>query len=91
LNIAKSRVRPSICNRVRIDQTCFGRSGGFWPMSLPLFQGSRRAFLGHRSRLKLHGRPPGLVRRDQDAGRRTGLPPNEQGTSRFDALLSCAC
>jgi hypothetical protein len=32
--------RPSICNRVRIDQTCFGRSGGFWPMSFPLFQGS---------------------------------------------------
>ena len=32
LNIAKSRVRPSICNRARIDQTCFGRNGGFWPM-----------------------------------------------------------
>ena len=46
LNNAKSRVRPSICNRVRIDQTCFGRSGGFWPMSLPLFQGSRRGFEG---------------------------------------------
>jgi hypothetical protein len=29
LNIAKSRVRPSICNRVRIAQTCFGRNGGF--------------------------------------------------------------
>ena len=42
LNIARSRVRPSICNRVRIAQTCFGRNGGFWPMSLPLFQGSRR-------------------------------------------------
>jgi hypothetical protein len=42
VNIAESRVRPSICNRVRIDQTCFGRSGGFWPMSFPLFQGSRR-------------------------------------------------
>ena len=42
LNIAKSRVRPSICNRVRIDQTCFARNCGFWPMSLPLFQGSRR-------------------------------------------------
>jgi hypothetical protein len=42
VNIAKSRVRPSVCNRVRIDQTCFGRSGGFWPMSFPLFQGSRR-------------------------------------------------
>jgi hypothetical protein len=42
LNIARSRVRPSICNRVRIHHTCFGRSGGFWKMSLPLFQGSRR-------------------------------------------------
>src|SRR5262249_41731175 len=31
---------PSL--RVRIDQTCFGRNGGFWPMSLPLFQGCRR-------------------------------------------------
>ena len=27
--------------RTRIDQTCFGRSGGFWPINLPLFQGSR--------------------------------------------------
>ena len=26
---------------VRIDQACFGRSGGFAPVSLPLFQGSR--------------------------------------------------
>jgi hypothetical protein len=26
----------------RIDQTCFGSNGGFWPMSLPLFQGSPR-------------------------------------------------
>jgi hypothetical protein len=42
LNIAKSRVLPSICNRVRIDQTCFGLNGGFWPMNLPLFQGSLR-------------------------------------------------
>src|SRR5215813_14178421 len=46
LNIAKSRVRPSICNRVRIDQTCFGRNGGFWPISLPLFQGSLRGVEG---------------------------------------------
>jgi hypothetical protein len=28
LNIARSRVRPSIWSFVRIDQTCFGRSGG---------------------------------------------------------------
>src|SRR5262249_41020126 len=46
LNIAKSRVRPSICNRVRIDHTCFGRNGGFWPISLPLFQGCRRGSEG---------------------------------------------
>jgi hypothetical protein len=31
--------RPSTWSLVRIDQTCFGRSGGFAPISLPLFQG----------------------------------------------------
>jgi hypothetical protein len=34
-------VRPSTINRVLIDQTCFGRSGGLDPISLPLFQGVR--------------------------------------------------
>src|SRR5579871_3681420 len=29
-------------NLLRIDQTCLGRSGGFAPVSLPLFQGTRR-------------------------------------------------
>jgi hypothetical protein len=45
LNMARSRVRPEICSLVRIDQTdqtCFGRRGGLAPISLPLFQGSRR-------------------------------------------------
>src|SRR5580704_13249139 len=41
LNIARSRTRPSIWSFVRIDQTCFGLSGGFAPVSLPLFQGTR--------------------------------------------------
>src|SRR3954469_20747620 len=41
LNIAKSRVRPSTCSLVRIDQTCLGRRGGFAPISFPLFQGIR--------------------------------------------------
>ena len=41
LNIARSRTRPSICSFVRIAQTCFGRSGGFALVSLPLFQGAR--------------------------------------------------
>src|SRR6516225_5331643 len=39
LNIARSRILPSNCNSLRIDQTCFGRSGGFAPVSFPLFQG----------------------------------------------------
>jgi hypothetical protein len=39
LNIARSRVRPSICRFDRIDQTCFSRSGGLAPVSLPLFHG----------------------------------------------------
>src|SRR3954453_8454479 len=41
LNMAKSRARPSIWSFVRIDQTCLGRSGGFAPVSLPLFHGTR--------------------------------------------------
>jgi hypothetical protein len=38
LNIARSRTQPSIWSFVRIDQTCLGRSGGFAPVSLPLFK-----------------------------------------------------
>src|SRR5450631_4378771 len=41
LNIAKSRFRSAIWSLVRIDQTCFGRSGGLAPISLPLFHGTR--------------------------------------------------
>jgi hypothetical protein len=43
LNMARSRVRSAICSLVRIGQTCFGRRGGFTPINLPLFQGSRLA------------------------------------------------
>src|SRR5258708_12578329 len=39
LNIARSRLRSAAWSLVRIDQTCFGRSGGLAPTSLPLFQG----------------------------------------------------
>jgi hypothetical protein len=46
LNIAKSRVRPATSSLVRIDQTCFGWSGGFAPISLPLFQGVRLGVVG---------------------------------------------
>ena len=47
LNTAKSRARPSIWSFVRIDQTCLGRSGGFAPVSLPLFYGTRFGAGGH--------------------------------------------
>src|SRR5437870_521774 len=49
LNIANSRIRPSTCSLVRIDQTCFGRSGGLAPTNLPLFQAPRRAELSKTS------------------------------------------
>jgi hypothetical protein len=41
LNIAKSRRRPPTWRLVRIDQTFLVRSGGFDPINLPLFQGTR--------------------------------------------------
>src|SRR6516162_1782188 len=49
LNIAKSRIRRASSNLVRIDQTCFGRRGGFAPINFPLFQGSRREACGMAS------------------------------------------
>jgi hypothetical protein len=41
LNLAKSRVRCAAFKVMRIAQTSFSLSGGFWPMILPLFQGAR--------------------------------------------------
>ena len=43
---------------------------------------------GRGLRLHLHGHPPGLVRRDQDAGPGTC---NEQAMSAFDVLPPCSC
>ena len=39
LKIARSRLDRAISRRTRMDQTCFGSRGFFWPMSNPLFQG----------------------------------------------------
>src|SRR5215831_14639698 len=48
--MARSRARPSTINRVLMDQTCFGRSGGLAPISFPLFHGVRgRSFERHSS------------------------------------------
>ena len=43
LNSARSRACRSFWSIVRIAQTCFGLSGGFEPVNLPLFQGIRLA------------------------------------------------
>lgn len=39
LKIARLRFDHAISNRTRIDHTCFGSRGFFWPTSNPLFQG----------------------------------------------------
>jgi len=56
------------CSLLRIDQTCLGRSGGFAPVSLPLFQGSARSLRDRIFRI-LHGRAPLLQRDDQPVHR----------------------
>jgi len=54
LNMARSRVLPSIISRVLIAHICFGRNGGLAPISLPLFQAVRRE--DSKVRLSLSGR-----------------------------------
>jgi hypothetical protein len=39
LKITRSCLHRAISRRTRMDQTCFGSRGFFWPMSNPLFQG----------------------------------------------------
>jgi hypothetical protein len=46
LNITRSRLDRAISRRTRMDQTCFGSRGFFWPMSNPLFQGRRSRLIG---------------------------------------------
>jgi hypothetical protein len=41
LNSARSRLLPANSRRTLMDQTCRSRSGRFWPMIRPLFQGTR--------------------------------------------------
>src|SRR4029078_7334622 len=41
LKIARSRLDRAISRRTRIDHTCLGSRGFFWPTSNPLFQGCR--------------------------------------------------
>ncbi len=43
LKRARSRTRSASSRRTRIAQTCFGRSGRFWPAMRPLFQAGRHA------------------------------------------------
>jgi hypothetical protein len=45
LNIAKSRVFAPSCSRIRMAQISRSFSGGFCPVSLPLFHGTRSTVL----------------------------------------------
>jgi hypothetical protein len=54
LKIARSRLDPAIANLTRMDQTRFGSSGFFWPISNPLFHGRWRLPVGYTDM----GRPP---------------------------------
>src|SRR6266436_6505749 len=55
LKITRSRLDHAISRRTRMDQTCFGSRGFFWPMSNPLFQGCWPRLTG---RTGIGGPPP---------------------------------
>jgi hypothetical protein len=46
LKIARSRLDLAISKRTRMDHTCLGSRGLFWPMSSPLFHGRWRRSIG---------------------------------------------
>jgi hypothetical protein len=52
---------------LRPDQTCLGRSGGFTPVSFPLFHGTRFAASVVFTFI-LHGHTPRLCSRDEKHG-----------------------
>ena len=56
LKSARSRGLSAISSRTRIDQTCFGCSGRFWPTMRPLFQATRAG--AGREELSRHGKTP---------------------------------
>ena len=49
LKIARSRIDSAISRRTRIDHTCLGSRGFFWPTSSPLFQGRWHRSTGLRA------------------------------------------
>jgi hypothetical protein len=54
LKIARSRLDLAISRRTRMDQTCLGSRGFFWPISNPLFQGRRGRSIGRTGIGVLH-------------------------------------
>jgi hypothetical protein len=55
LKIARSRLDRAISRRTRMDQTCLGSRGFFWPTSNPLFQGRWPPLI---QRADIGGAPP---------------------------------
>jgi hypothetical protein len=58
LKIARSRLDRAISNRTRMDQTCFGSGGFFWPISNPLFQGRWLLSVGRTDMAEASAVPP---------------------------------
>jgi hypothetical protein len=86
LKIARSRFDRAISKRTRMDQTCFGPRGFFWPMSNPLFQGRwPRSTL----RTSIEGPPPPRPPRRSIASvsfiptERSGFPVSVLATGHF--------
>ena len=58
LKMTRSRYDRAISRRTRMDQTCFGSRGLFWPMSNPLFQGRWTLPTGRTSMAVSFATPP---------------------------------
>jgi hypothetical protein len=93
LKIARSRFDRAISKRTRMDQTCFGSRGFFWPMSNPLFQGRwPRSTL----RTSIEGPPPPRPPRRSIASvsfiptERSGFPVSVLATGHFTGPLAAS-
>src|SRR5258707_6788161 len=83
LKMTRSRQDRVISRRTRMDQTCFGSRGFFWPMSNPLFQGRWPWSTG---RADIGGPPPARPPRRSIAS--VSFIPTEQSGSPKEVLAT---
>ena len=83
LKIARSRFACESSKRTRMDQTCFGSRGFFWPISNPLFQGRLHRLTG---RTDIRDPPPSRPPRRSIASVQLYTDWAAQGRSRHSRL-----